>query len=167
MASLPTSLYPIEIIELPNGDSLIDISTLVSPGVYRSDKVKYQTIAGTDLIAYALAVDFGSTGATSLTFNCTSKIIIPKYVQIVNTANGKTISIPTIRIQTVGGIDGEIMPLQLLSSHTKLGASIVNLSGFVEAVDTDGGADIEFEITDGIDSGTFSDVYIYGTHKNN
>lgn len=167
MPSLPTSDYLTEIIILPNGDSFVDVSTLVSPGVHRSDKMRHQEIAGNDLLAYALGVDFSAHGATSLTFNCTSKILIPKYIQIINISSGKGLSRPDIRIQTVGGVDGEIMPLQTFQSHNKSSPAIINLSGFIESVDTDGGADIEIEIVSGATGSSSSDVFIYGTHKNN
>lgn len=153
--------YPVEIVELPARSSLIDITTEISTGVYRSDKMKVGVNAGVEVIAYKTGVNTQATGIIALDWNCSEMSVIPAFLEIINTASGKALGNVQIKLQKDSG-DGDIILPELLSNFQAFFRYRIPVYGLIPELLSDSDI-INLEILAGSTGSTTCDFRLYGT----
>lgn len=111
MPNLKTSEYVNETVELLGDNDLVDVSTEISPGVYRTDKIKSKYLKGVQLLGSATVT---GNGVFAATWNCSGKRVTPTMIVIKYEA-GATSGNNTLQINK-NAISQDIMSSEVITT---------------------------------------------------
>lgn len=156
------SLYVNSIVKLPHNQSVVDVSQFLDPG-FQTAKMEIGVLGLTMLLASG-SIDTGSTGTTTLTWNCSGKSVTPTLLVIQNTAGGKAMGLIRIKIQKVGN-DGDIMKTETLGGLFLDSTVVIPISGGLPEDTLVDSEDWEIEVENPSAGGSTQLMKIYGLNE--